>query len=585
MSREVRHDGDGTLEVRFPFDRALVDRIKTLPRRRWNAAERCWGVPEGDLLLLIDLLEGARFQFDAPTTELCRAAGRTMAPGTAPVEPGLFDAPSSTGSSARIADATTDLSVSELNESVRRVLADAFPHSLWVVGEISGFARNAHKRHVTFRLVELDAAGTNLSSVDATLFADARSEIEAKLARAGDPFRLGDEIRVRVRARVELYVPWGSYRILVEDLDPTFTLGEAARRREEILRRLGAAGLLGRNDRLSLAHLPLRVGLITSVGSDAANDVLRTLEESGYAFDVTVHGARVQGRTTEPSVLNALDWFESRAQAFDVVLICRGGGSRTDLAWFDSEALGRAVATFPLPVVIGIGHEQDRSVLDAVARSAKTPTAAAAFVVAVVDESLARVEECRARLLAAASASIENEARLARECGRRLALAVRARLERERVQISWVGRRLAGSVRASVQHARSRMDRSAVALPRAVAVRLARQRERLRGAARGIAHAARRDVAVGRHRLAANVVALGPRAARRMAAVIERNEARERRLTLVDPRRVIERGYALLRSADGRVVTSPTAAPSGSAVRAELRDGRLRLRSEGVDAE
>jgi exodeoxyribonuclease VII large subunit len=141
-----------------------------------------------------------------------------------------------------------------------------------------------------------------------------------------------------------------------------------------------------------MVPVPLRVGLITSLGSDAYNDVLRTLQESGFAFRVTAHGARVQGRSTEPSVLNALDWFRERAADFDVILVCRGGGSRTDLAWFDSVQLGRAVALFPLPVVVGIGHEQDFSVLDAVGWRAKTPTAAASLLVDAVARSLDDLE-------------------------------------------------------------------------------------------------------------------------------------------------------------------------------------------------
>src|SRR5690606_32177216 len=142
--------------------------------------------------------------------------------------------------------------------------------------------------------------------------------------------------------RVELYVPWGSYRFLIEELDVGYTLGEAARRREEIRRRLAEEGLLDRNRALPFPALPLRVGLVTSRGSDAYNDVLSTFKESGFAFRVVADGVRVQGRQTEPSVLNALDWFRAHAAELDVLLICRGGGSRTDLAWFDSEPIARA---------------------------------------------------------------------------------------------------------------------------------------------------------------------------------------------------------------------------------------------------
>ncbi|HKQ62774.1 MAG TPA: exodeoxyribonuclease VII large subunit, partial [Candidatus Polarisedimenticolaceae bacterium] len=415
MSREVTHDGMGALQIRFAYERDLVDRIKTLPRRRWNGTERFWWVPDSDVVSLVDLLRPERFRFDAATRELYRRLGGDGA---------LDDEPAPEAGQARFDWAETvrtdDLSVSRLNERVRAVLEQAFPERLWLVGEISGFDKNAHRRVVGFQLVECGPDGRHVAEVSATLFESTRREIERALREAGDPFRLEDEVAVRVCVRVDLHVPWGAYRVVVEELDLHYTLGEAARRREEILRRLGADGLLGRNAALPLPELPLRVGLITSAGSDACQDVLRTLEESGYAFEVVVHGARVQGRSTEPSVLNALDWFRAHAAEFDAVLICRGGGSRTDLAWFDSEPLGRAVALFPLPIVVGIGHEQDQSVLDAVGRRAKTPTAAAGLLVETVRETVARVERCGGAILEAAAAALAAHRRHAVERTRRL---------------------------------------------------------------------------------------------------------------------------------------------------------------------
>jgi len=316
MSREVRHDGAGALQVRFPFDRALVDLIKTLTHRRWNAAERFWWVPDIDVVELVDLLEPQRFRFDAATRALYHEFG-----GKLPLE-------DAEAAPAPPAD-TDDYTVSRLNEQVKRVIEAAFPQAVWLVGEISGFNRSAHKRHVSFQLAEKADDGKTVSKLDATLFGDTRHAIERTLAQAGEPFRIEDEVTVRIRVRVELYVPWGSYRVVVEDLDVNYTLGEAARRREEVIRRLTEAGLIGVNSALPMPALPLRVGLVTSIGSDAYNDVLRTLQESGYAFRVVAHGARVQGHATEPSVLNALDAFRARADELDVVLICRGGGSRT----------------------------------------------------------------------------------------------------------------------------------------------------------------------------------------------------------------------------------------------------------------
>ena len=560
MSRQVAHDGAGRLEIRFPFDRTLVDLVKGLPSRRWNAEDKFWSVPESEVVPLVDLLTGRGFEFDRATCELYRALGGQAELREAGVhrdaQPSLFDL-----SDEAAIPGPDDLTVSRLNERARDALQAAFPAPVWLVGEVSGFEKGAHKRHVTFELVERTGDGRALSKVPAVLFQTTRQEIEDALHVAGDPFRLTDELTVRVRGTVDLYAPWGQYRFVVEELDLRYTLGEAARRRDEILGRLAAAGLLGRNAALPLPAVPLRVGLITSLGSDAYNDVRRTLEESRFAFEVTVHGARVQGHSTEPSVLNALDWFRGRATSFDVVLICRGGGSRTDLVWFDSEALGRAVAEFPLPIIVGIGHEQDRSVLDAVGRSAKTPTAAAALLVEAVRTQLEAIEHVgRAVLTAAGTALATARAEVAQD-GRRLARAARERLGRARDALARERRRAVLGVRGSIERARARLDRAATLIPRDARRMLERETQVLGHAVQVLRHGLQRDLRVARERL----------------------DARARRLHLVHPRRVVERGYAILRDATGRVIASAAAAAHDELVRAELRSGVLRLRSEGPE--
>lgn len=562
MSRMVEHDGRG-FRVRFPFDRRLVDLVKSLPNRRWNPGDKVWVVPEDDLLLLVEALHPEGFAFDEATRTLYAALGGTLPldGGRRPPDrgPGLFDDLGSIGGEETAATPGNDWTVGKLNREVKAVLEKAFPVPIWLVGEISGFNKSAHKKHVGFSLVELTPSGERVAEVNAILFEGVRRAIEAKLAEAGDPFRLEDEIEVRLLVKVDLYDAWGQYRVRVDDLDVAYTLGEAARRREEIVRRLGEEGLLEKNPSLPLPELPLGVGLVTSLGSDAMNDVLKTLRESGYAFDVAVHGARVQGRATEPSVLNALDWFRERLDRFDVLLICRGGGSRTDLAWFDSEPLGRAVAEFPIPVIVGIGHEQDVSVLDHVARRAKTPTAAAQMVVARVDEARDRVEEAGRGILDGAASLLAETARLHAERSLRIGRGARGLL-------ATAARDLARAVLELPRTALRSLDAATLAL---------------RQASRQLSLGARRDVAVSARRLRESAISLAPRAGRRFALESERMEARARRLALSDPGRVVDRGYAILRGPGGRVVTDPTAAPAGARLTARLRKGTLGLVSEG----
>jgi exodeoxyribonuclease VII large subunit len=586
MSRTVTRDGRGALVIRFPYDARLVDLVKTLPNRRWQASERYWSAPEEDVRDVVELLHGEGFSFDPGTRELYRERGGHLpldgarASRPLPEPPSLFDR----GQAAADTSAG-DYTVSRLNEQVRSVLEQAFPVPIWLVGEISGFNKAAHRRHVSFQLVDRDGEGKSVSEIAATVFEGTRRTIEDALAAAGHPFRLEDEVTVRVRARVELYVPWGSYRVVIDALDVSYTLGEAARRREEIIRRLTAAGLAERNTSLPFPKLPLRVGLITSLGSDAHNDVLRTLQESGFAFQVTVHGARVQGRLTAPSVLNALDWFRERVTGFDVVMICRGGGSRTDLAWFDSDPLGRAVATFPLPVLVGIGHEQDHSVLDAVGWRCKTPTAAAVLLVDTVTASLREVERTLEAVLEGALRRIHEAAQHTLRSGGRLARAARARIEQERRELGQLRRRVLGGARKRVDAARREVRRTASAVPRGSSVLIGRAREGLESRVRQLLQGTRRDLASARRRLSLLARTLRPASGRRLDLETERTAARGRRLDLADPRRVVARGYAILRLADRRVVTGPRQAPAGSSVRAELRDGALRLTSEGPEVD
>ena len=561
MNREVFHDGERSIRIRFSFDRRLVDLVKSLHRRRWSADDKVWSVPDDDVVKLVDLLQPEGFAFDEEVRRRYADAGgsRPLRPASSPASPaprGLFD---SAPAEAAESSSSEDWTVGRLNRAAKAALEAAFPGSFWLVGEIAGWNRSQHKRHVGFSLLERDGDGEQDAQVGAILFEGARREIERKLAAAGDPFRLEDEVTVRVRVRVDLYEPWGAYRVQVEDLDVAFTMGEAARRREEIVRKLTAEGLLERNAALAMAPLPLAIGLVTSLGSDAYHDVLRTLRESGFAFKVTVHGARVQGRQTEPSVLNALDWFRARQAHFDAILICRGGGSRTDLAWFDTERLGRAVALFPIPVVVGIGHEQDVSVLDHVARRAKTPTAAALQLVDAVRAALDSVEETGLAILAEARSIIHSEKLHRREAASRLARAVRAFLDVERVELR---RRHEGLRRVTTR-------------------RIETSRVNLLASARQLGQGARRDLDAERRRTDDGAGRLAPRAQRALTLETERTDARARRVHLVDPRRVVERGYAIVRSAGGRVITDPVAAPKGARVEAELRGGRIGLVSEG----
>lgn len=552
--RKVECAGEN-LVIQFEYDERLVQLVRGLPERRFDRERRVWLVPKDHVVPVVELLEAEGFSFDEGTQKLY---------------------------AARREEKSQHLTVSELNTRVQAVLSQAFPVPIWVVGEILGYDKNAHKDRVEFHLVER-REGKIIAQVEAILFPEERAMIEAKLERAGQPFSLTDELTVRVLAQVDLWAREGVYRLVVRDLDVNYTLGEAARRREEILRKLAKEGLLERNRSLPFPLLPLRVGLITSLGSDAQNDVLNTLRSSGFAFQVIVHGARVQGHYTEASVLNALEWFRKRVAEFDVVLICRGGGSRADLAWFDSEALARAVALFPIPVVVGIGHEEDRCVLDEVGWRPKpaTPSGAAKLLVQRVQETLERAETAFAEIMREAQARVEAEQKHVQEAERRLIHGSRGKLAWEHRELGHRHGRLVQGSRVLLAIARERLRKTMRTLPQAARRPLAERAARIAEAPRRLVRASLRELGLAQNGLELRMRRLGDLSRHRLAQEMERLAHRQQRLKAMDPKHVVARGFAILRLFSGQVVTDPDQAPPGTALTAELRAGNLRLLSQG----
>src|SRR3954452_8072533 len=224
-------------------------------------------------------------------------------------------------------------SVAELNAGIGTVLARAFPDEVWVRGEIANLSR-PQSGHVYFDLVDGDCA------LAVTLWASDRQVVNAVLRRSGGAVRMTDGTEVRIRVRVTWYARRGQVALRMLSIDTAYTLGRLAEARELLLQRLRMEGLLTLQPALPLAAVPLRVGLVTSDNSAAAHDFLQTLEASGFGWQVVLADARVQGLDAEASVLAALE--RLRTAELDVVCVVRGGGARTDLAVFDSEAIARA---------------------------------------------------------------------------------------------------------------------------------------------------------------------------------------------------------------------------------------------------
>mgnify|MGYP002725470479 CR=1 FL=1 len=298
------------------------------------------------------------------------------------------------------------LSVSRLGALVREGLSALFPDDIWVEGQVSNL-RTPRSGHAYFDLIEpSDEPGRPPAAVfSVAVWKQVRASIERTLAEAGGP-PLVDDLQVRVRVGLDFYPPHGRLQLIMNGIDPTFTMGRLAAERDRLLRQLAKEGLLDRNASLSVPEPALRVGLVTSVGSAAYADFHNELERSGVAFTLLERDTRVQGEDSAADISEGL-WVLSSYRP-DVIALVRGGGSAADLSVFDAEVVARRIAELPVPVFTGIGHEVDRSVADEVAHSAfKTPTACAVALVVSAVAFRDRIDSLRAAIGEGAHRSLQ----------------------------------------------------------------------------------------------------------------------------------------------------------------------------------
>ncbi len=210
---------------------------------------------------------------------------------------------------------------------------------------------------------------------------------------------LSPGMQVLVDVGVSFHAVYG-LSLQIVGIDPTFTLGDLARQREQTVLRLKQDGVFDMQQSLSMPTLPKRIAVISSGSAAGYEDFVHQLQQSGYDFSTVLFSAVMQGDKAAQSLVSALEEVSTSPSAFDVVVIIRGGGASTDLSCFDNYDLASHIAQFPLPVITGIGHQRDVSVADMVAfRSVKTPTAVAEFIIALMDEAQQTLDRLQQRLM------------------------------------------------------------------------------------------------------------------------------------------------------------------------------------------
>ncbi len=368
----------------------------------------------------------------------------------------------------------------QLNLMVRDAIETALPDEYWVEAELSECRE--HGGHCYMELIEKDEhSNTPVARASAKCWRQTWLMVRPYFERTtGQQLRAGMKVLLRVYAQYhEAY----GFSWIVSDIDPTYTLGDMARRRQEIVRQLKEEGVFDLQRDLPLPLFCQRIAVISAPNAAGYGDFCHQLEDNqyGFRFSVTLFPAIMQGEQVEPSIIAALNEIYGRYQSssltnhppFDVVCILRGGGATADLSSFDTLPLAENVAQFPLPVITGIGHERDESILDMVSHTrVKTPTAAAAFLIDRLFQVWERISQAETII----QQHVVNHIRYQQQRVGQLALLIptlaQRRLSDESHRIEMTASRLPVAIERRLSDERHRIEMTASRLPVAIERRL-----------------------------------------------------------------------------------------------------------------
>ena len=344
--------------------------------------------------------------------------------------------------------------------------------------------------------------------------------------------RLHAGMKVMLSVHAQFHAAYG-FSWIVSDINPEYTMGDLARRRQQIVAQLKAEGVFDLQRELTLPLFAQRIAVVSSDGAAGYGDFCRQLHDNSahYIYKVELFAATMQGEAVEHSVIAALNRIYSRHDSFDVVLIIRGGGATSDLSGFDTLALAENVANFPLPVITGIGHDRDESILDMVAHTrVKTPTAAAQLLV----DNLVRTES----MIDAARQSIVD--------------STQRRMQRERVRVESLSARIPMMFSLVKTKEEARVDMLARRIETATQRRIATALMQIDSLQAKLQSAVNRQLVDARHRL----------------------QLIEQRVEAVNPERLLQRGYSIT-TYNGRAVRNATELPEGAVVETRVEKGKF----------
>lgn len=323
-------------------------------------------------------------------------------------------------------------SLIELCNEIDLVLSSQLAEAYWVRAEIASLSLRGH---CYMELIEKSANRGIAAKVRATCWSNVYHLLSAYFAsETGQALSIGMQVLLQVEIN---FHPTYGLSLNIVGIDPTFTIGDMARQRQQTIQRLKDNGVMEMQRALLMPLLPMRIAVISSADAAGYGDFLHQLthHRGAYRFQTQLFAALMQGEQSPASIIQALGAIATDIDAYDVVVIVRGGGATTDLRHFDDYELASHCAQFPLPIITGIGHTRDVSVVDMVVHtSVKTPTAVAEFLIQHIDEQMERIQQLKLRLHQAVHLRVQQYENQRVYWHQRLRIAVQQRLYKQRAK-------------------------------------------------------------------------------------------------------------------------------------------------------
>jgi exodeoxyribonuclease VII large subunit len=425
------------------------------------------------------------------------------------------------------------LTLYELNTLVREVINSELSREYWVEAELSEVRES--RGHCYMELIQKDEqTNTPVAKASAKCWRTQWLMVQPHFERVTG-LRLHAGMKVRLQVYAQFHEAYG-FSWIVTDIDPTYTLGDMARRRQEIIAQLKKEGVFDLQRELELPLFCLRIAVISSQTAAGYGDFCQQLSESAFAFQLQLFPAIMQGEQVEQSIIAALEQIyelqNSQNAQFDAVVIIRGGGATSDMSGFDTLALAENVANFPLPIITGIGHDRDESILDMVSHlRVKTPTAAAAFLIQHAQKVLDYMDDA----------------------GQRISYTAQTKLSTLNAHLSTLSSRIPTlfSLAKTREEARLEHDRQRIITS------LERQLER------------------ERNQLALLTTRLSPLTTQLLTAQRHRLDLLQQRSASLDPQLILNRGYSIT-TLGGKAVRSASQLKTGNEIETRLSEGIIK---------